>query len=108
MASTVLNNKGCAAVGDRVIRGGDKEFPLDKLDAVILQVSDLSIAPDPVRLMLVFGNDTLIVPSGNENYDRFFAELDKRVGLNHDAFLRAMDCATGCDFTLYTKSENSF
>lgn len=84
---------------------GEATLPISSLSEVILQVSDLSIAPDPVRLMLVFDSCTFIVSPANMHYDKFFDELGESVALDRDAFLRAMDCPVNCDFTLYRRSE---
>ena len=86
------------------IHVGHGVYDTENLQKVIVQISDLTFVEDTVRLMMIFDNGTLIVPSMHPFYDTLFEKLIKLIKIDNEAYLRAMNCERTCDFTIFERN----
>lgn len=103
METKVVTNNEKIWVKNGQIHLGNEIYESQRLDKVIVQVSDLTFLEDTVRLMLAFDNGVLIIPSMHPSYDGLFEKLNKLVKIDNNAYLRAMNCDVECDFVIFER-----
>lgn len=103
MESRIVSNGEKIWVKNGQIHLSGEVYEAEKLKKVIVQVSDLTFLEDTVRLMLVFENGVLIVPSMHPSYDGLFEKLNKLVKIDNNVYLKAMNCDVECDFVIFER-----
>ena len=103
METTVVSAGDRIWVKNGMIHTSNGVYDTEKLLKLIVQVSDLTFVDDTVRLMMIFENGTLIVPSMHPCYDGLFEKLNKRVKIDNSAYLKAMNCDIDCEFVIFER-----
>lgn len=101
-SKVVLGNEKVWVKNGQIHLGGEI-YDVEKLQKIVVQVSDLTFLEDTVRLMLAFETRVLIIPSMHSSYDGLFEKLNKLIKIDNDAYLRAMNCDVECDFVIYER-----
>ena len=104
MDAAVVQNGDRIWVKNGRIHFSGRVYDSKDLRKIIVQVSDLTFIDDTVRLLLIFDEGALIVPSMHPSYDGLFEKINRLVKIDNEAYLRAMNCDIDCEFVIFDKT----